>query len=241
MPFTSPLFSPLFWRRYELDTERTLFLYVGRVDHEKRLDVLLHALYQLERDDVQLAIAGKGVLLKTLQALARTLALGDRAVFLGYVPGEDLPALLNSTDIFAMPGEAELQSIATLEAMATGRPVLAANACALPELVENGINGYLFRPGDAQDAARRMAQLINEHERWTAMGAASLAQVIPHSLENTLRRYDDLYHSLLAEQPVRIHASNPILSERARRPGLASATSEHASLRSTLEDVGTLY
>jgi glycosyltransferase involved in cell wall biosynthesis len=105
--------------------------------------------------------------------------------------------LLNSVDIFAMPSEAELQSIATLEAMACGRPVLAANARALPELVEHGVNGFLFRAGDVEDAAQWMARLADQRERWAVMGAASLAKVRPHSLSNTFRRYRELYRSLL--------------------------------------------
>ena len=56
--------------------------------------------------------------------------------------------------VFAMPSIAELQSIATMEAMASGLPVVAANAMALPHLVHDGENGYLFEPGDI-DGLRR--------------------------------------------------------------------------------------
>jgi glycosyltransferase involved in cell wall biosynthesis len=182
--------------RYGLDPRRIIFLYVGRIDREKRLDILLRAFHRLNREDLQLAIAGRGRNLKALQSLARQLGLGQHAVFTGYVPSKDLPALLNSADIFAMPSEAELQSIATLEAMGTGRPVLAANARALPELVENGVNGYLFRAGDVEDAARRIAKLADHPESWARMGAASLKIVHPHSLSNTLQCYQELYRSL---------------------------------------------
>jgi glycosyltransferase involved in cell wall biosynthesis len=184
-------------RRYGLALDRTLFLFVGRVDQEKRLDVLLQALHRLDRDDIQLGIAGHGARLKALQAMARRLNLGQRVVFTDYVPADDLPALLNSADIFAMPSEAELQSIATLEALACGRPVLAANAKALPELVEDGVNGYLFRAGDVEDAARCMAQLADQPTRWAAMGAASLEKAHLHSQHNSFRRYRELYRSLL--------------------------------------------
>jgi len=193
-------------RSYGLDPCRTLLLFVGRVDHEKRVDVLLHALSRLERHDVQLAVAGEGLNLKALEALAAHLALGDRVRFLGFVPDHELPALLNSADIFAMPSEAELQSIATLEACATGRPVLAANARALPELVTDGLNGYLFHPGDPEDAARRIRQLVLERDRWAAMGTASVARASMHSLDNTVRSYESLYHSLLVER----EASNAV-------------------------------
>lgn len=184
--------------RYGLDKTGTVFLFVGRVDREKRLDVLLHALHLLQRQDIQLAIVGSGRDLGGLQALARQLQLRDRVVFTGYVPFEDLPPLINSIDIFAMPSEAELQSIATLEAMATGRPVLAADARALPELVESGVNGYLFRAGDPEDAARRMAQLVTERDRWGEMGHAGLRKAQQHALPRTIERYADLYAQVLA-------------------------------------------
>jgi glycosyltransferase involved in cell wall biosynthesis len=185
-------------RRYGLDPKRTVFLFVGRVDHEKRLDVLIRAMKQLDRDDLQLAIAGHGAAHENLQTLANELELGERVRFTGFVPAEDLPALLNSADIFTMPSEAELLSIASLEAMACGLPVLLANAVALPELAGDGINGYLFRPGDPNDAARCMSLLANHPERWERMGAGSQEKALFHSLENTLKQYENLYVNLLA-------------------------------------------
>jgi len=184
--------------RYGLDPRKTIFLFVGRVDHEKRLDVLLRAIKLLNRNDIQLAIAGRGTAQESLQTLATELELGERIHFTGFVPAEDLPALLNSADIFSMPSEAELLSIASLEAMACGRPVLLANAVALPELAGDGINGYLFRPGDAADAARCMALLADHPERWKRMGAGSVEKAHYHSLENTLKQYETLYSNLLA-------------------------------------------
>ncbi len=186
-------------QRYGLDPHKTLLLYVGRVDQDKGLDLLLHAFAQLQRDDLQLAIAGKGSHLHALQALAKQLCVDQHVVLPGYIPDEDLPALHHSADIFVMPSEVELQSIATLEAMATGRPVIAANACALPEIVTDDVNGYLFQPGDAADAARCIAQLSGMPERWAAMGAASLARVQPHDLSQTAKRYQDVYSRLITE------------------------------------------
>jgi 1,2-diacylglycerol 3-alpha-glucosyltransferase len=183
--------------RYGLDPQCTVLLYVGRIEGEKRLDVLLHALQRLDRDDIQLAIAGRGTQRTKLEQMASELLLEHRVVFTGFVPDQDLPALLNSADIFAMPSDAELQSIATLEAMSTGRPVVAANARALPELVEDGVNGNLFEHGDPEDAARCIAELVRRQEDWPAMGAASRLIAMSHDLANTIRRYEELYRALL--------------------------------------------
>jgi glycosyltransferase involved in cell wall biosynthesis len=183
--------------RFGLDSHRTIFLFVGRVDVEKRLDVLLRACHLMQRDDIQLAIAGRGEALEELKRLAQRLDLGERVRFLGFVPDADLPALLNSVDIFAMPSEAELLSIATLEAMAAGRPVLAANAQALPELVAPGRNGFLFRPGDPVDAALYMAKLADHPEQWPEMSKVSQAKARAHSLEHTIAQYEGLYRMQL--------------------------------------------
>ena len=130
--------------RYGLDLDRKVFFFVGRIDKEKRIDVILRALQRLERDDIQFCVAGHGAALGKLKRMAHELELGDLVRFTGFVPNEDLPCLINSLDAFVMPSEAELLSIASLEAMACGRPMLAANAVALPELVTDGMNGYLL-------------------------------------------------------------------------------------------------
>jgi 1,2-diacylglycerol 3-alpha-glucosyltransferase len=188
--------------RYGLDPKRTIFLFVGRVDKDKRVDVLLHAVARLERDDIQLVIAGHGGASEYYEALARSLNLGRRVHFTGFIPNEDLHVLLNSVDVFTMPSDAELLSIASLEAMACGRPMLLADAVALPELVTPGVNGYLFKRGDAQDAAHYMELLADQPERWKEMGKASFDKARVHSLENTVLRYEEVYKKALEKTPV---------------------------------------
>ena len=183
--------------RYQIDPHSMVFLYVGRVDREKRLDVLFKALHLLGRKDIQLVIAGRGGYLEELRDLAQRYELSNQVVFTGFVPHEDHVPLLNSVDFFAMPSDVELQSIATMEAMGTGRPVLAANARALPELVENGVNGYLFEAGNAEDAAWCMASMADDRDGWERMSRASLERIEPHRMQNTIDRYIELYRSLI--------------------------------------------
>jgi len=193
---------PAWRKRYGIDPQKTIFFFVGRVDREKRLDVLLRAVSLLKRDDFQLVIGGKGAYQKKLIALANHLNLEAMVHFTGFIPQEDLPSVLNSIDIFAMPSEAELLSIATLQAMGCSRPVLAANAVALPELVTEGINGALFKPGDAVDASRCMEWFADHPDRWQDMGAASLEKVQAHSLENIVHEYETLYQKVLSGEPL---------------------------------------
>src|SRR5689334_16618673 len=180
-------------QKYLLAPNRTLFLYVGRLDGEKGLDTLLEAVSLLSCDSFQLAIAGRGLYRSALEKQAQELGLEGRVVFIGFVAPEHLPALYNSADVFVMPSPEELQSIATLEAMACGKPILAADGRALPELVEPGVNGYLFQPVQAKDAAHKMNRLIGEQENWAAMGQASFELSQKHSLQNTITYYEEQY------------------------------------------------
>ncbi len=198
-------------RRYGLSPNRYTLLFVGRVDGEKRIDLLLQALKLIDRDDIQLAVAGRGAAEGALRKLAQDLNLGDRVRFTGYIPDADLPGLLNSVDVFAMPSEAELLSIASLEALSCGRPILAANSQALPELVDHGFNGYLFNPGDVRDAARVIQLIVSQKDRWPEMQAASLDKVRTHSLDYTLNRYEQVYELML---------SGALLPEQRSQPAL---------------------
>jgi 1,2-diacylglycerol 3-alpha-glucosyltransferase len=185
------------FHHFSLDPEKITFLFVGRVDAEKKVDVLMRAMKQLGRQDIQLVVAGKGAAFHDYQSLAQELGIQDQVHFTGFVVDNELPLLLNCVDVFAMPSEAELLSIASLEAMATGRPLLVARSKALPELVDEGVNGCLFEPGSVPDAARCMAFLADHPERWAGMGQASLEKVKNHGVEAVIKRYEELYQLCL--------------------------------------------
>ena len=194
-------------QRYHLDPEKIILLFLGRIDGEKRVDLLVRAMHRLGRDDIQLAIAGFGKVEAALRSMVTDLGLQEKVVFTGFIPAEDVPGLLNSIDVFVMPSEAELLSISTLEAMACGRPVLLANALALPELVKDGVNGYLFKPGKVDDLVRLMKVMADQPERWGEMGAASREIALHHSLEDTIDRFERLYTQLIGQVPVRLERS----------------------------------
>lgn len=194
-------------KQFGLAPDKALFLFVGRIDSEKRLDVLLHAAKLLHDQDFQIAIVGKGLHQKTLQRLQKTLGLQDKVIFTGYAPSESLPHLLNAADIFVMPSEAELQSIATLEAMASGLPVIAANQYALPELVHPNKNGYLFPSGDAQALADAMHRCLAQRKRWPEMGDASRKIARQHDIALTVLEYMNIYTHTIERMKQR--TSNP--------------------------------
>jgi 1,2-diacylglycerol 3-alpha-glucosyltransferase len=194
----TPLDRSLWRTSYGIDLNKTIFFFVGRVDREKCLDVIIRAIKLMNRNDIQFVIAGTGAAKEGLMELAKSLGVQEKVRFTGFIPNSDLPSVLNSIDVFIMPGVAELLSIASLQAMACARPMLVANAVALPELVSEDGNGMLFTPGNLADAARCMNAFADHPDRWARMGAASLERVKPHSLENIVHRYEELYKAVLS-------------------------------------------
>ncbi|GAA3114780.1 hypothetical protein GCM10010466_02260 [Planomonospora alba] len=193
-----PRAEPRRWARKALDLpDLPTVLFVGRLDEEKRLDELVRALpYILNGTEAQVVLAGTGNRRAALEKLARRIGVGDHVVFLGFVPDGMLPDAYAAADVFAMPGVAELQSIATLEAMASGLPVVAADAMALPHLVRPGENGHLYRPGDVRALAGHLTALLESPGLRAAMGAAGRAIALTHDHEASLARFEEIYREV---------------------------------------------
>ena len=170
-------------------------VFVGRVTSEKRLDTLVRAVAQLPSDlEWHLDIVGGGDLIDELGAMARDLHIADRVTLTGYVTEEELRERLRSAEVFAMPSTAELQSIATMEAMATGLPVVAADAMALPHLVRDGENGWLFRPDDSADMSEKLERVLRlTDEEYAAFRQRSLELVAPHDIGVTIAAFERIY------------------------------------------------
>ncbi len=82
-----PSVDKCYWREhYGMDPNRIIFFFVGRVDKEKKLDVLIRAMELINRDDVQLVIGGKGAALAELEALAEKLEFGEKSSFYRFYP-----------------------------------------------------------------------------------------------------------------------------------------------------------
>lgn len=170
--------------------------YVGRLDAEKRLDELVRALPRLSAGDTQLVLAGTGTRRAELECLASREGVEHRVRFLGFVPDERLPTVYRAADVFAIPGVAELQSIATLEAMACALPVVAANAVALPHLVSHGDNGYLVEPGDVAGLAAALDAILTSADLRSRMGGLSRTIALTHDENRTLLRFEEIYHAV---------------------------------------------
>lgn len=186
------------YTRYGIRRDVPIFLSVGRLEKDKKVDLVIKASAIVrEQAGFQTVIVGTGKDEAEFRELASRLALEGVVILTGYVPDEDLANLYNIADVYIGAGAAELQGIAVMEAMASGLPVLAANAVALPELVNDGENGFLFElnPGDL---ASKMLQMLAHRPDWPRMGEESLARIQPHDTPQVLAQVEELYREAIA-------------------------------------------
>ncbi|MEZ5529325.1 MAG: TIGR03088 family PEP-CTERM/XrtA system glycosyltransferase [Porticoccaceae bacterium] len=178
---------------------------VGRLAEVKNQSMLVNAVATLLsrkpdlRDRLRLLLVGGGPLSDTLAAQVEGLGLDDMVCMTG--DREDIPCLLQSMDIFVLPSLAEGISNTLLEAMATGLPVVATRVGGNPELIEEGVNGYLVPVNDHRAMADALGELVEHRETRERMGEAGLERVRrTFNWDRTVARYLGVYDDLLGIQ-----------------------------------------
>lgn len=183
-------------RKYGLDERAVYFLYIGRLDADKNLETVLRAL-ALVPDPIRLVIAGVGKQKEQLRALARALSLDSRVVWLDKVDRGQMIELYQVSDAFVIMSPVETQSIVALQAISCGLPLLAAQAGALPELVRDGVSGYLIHTYDVPALARRFTELSRNPKLRERMGKESRKISLAHEKNHVLKNLETLYESVI--------------------------------------------
>ena len=186
--------------RYRIRRGIPLFLTVGRLVQEKGIALMLRATAlarSRSQTEFQLVVVGVGKHGRLFKRLATRLGLGNSVVFTGYVPDRDLETLYQVAHIYIGAGVAELQGISVMEAMASGVPVLAADCGALPELVDDGVSGFLFKP-TPQDLAQQMQRILHQRNEWSRMGRAGRHILQSHDMSLVLPQIEELYSEVLS-------------------------------------------
>jgi glycosyltransferase involved in cell wall biosynthesis len=145
-------------------------------------------------------MVGDGPLKKDLEALAVDLGLSRTISFAGVKNDSEMTRAYAASDLVVLPSLSEGLPIVLLEAMASGRPVVATRVGGIPELVTSGKNGYLVTPGSADEIADRVIELLGRPELAAEMGAASRALVeSTHSWDAVSSRVSSVYESVLGK------------------------------------------
>ena len=182
-------------RTLGLGPEHTAIGYVGRLDRIKGVHILVTAFARLRTEfpAVRLVIVGGGDQRKRLESLAQDLDLGGSVIFAG--EQHDAAAHLAAVDLFVLPSLTEGLGLSLVEAMAAGLPVVASRAGGIPEVVSHDETGLLFAPGNSEDLAsclNEMMRFPGLRRRLAAAGKAAVRRefAIDGHVERLYAEYD---------------------------------------------------
>lgn len=187
------------YEKYNIPKDRPVVGHLGRLDAEKHLSVLIEAFSMVAEtnEDAVLVIVGDGTDAKHLKEYAHAYHISDRVIFTGRVSDEDKAELHRAFDLYAITSPVELQSIATLESMASGNPVVAVDAMALGELCQNERNGFLVEQDNPHEMAKAIEKILDNKELKEKFSKESISISKEHDIETTLKKYEDIYSELV--------------------------------------------
>lgn len=178
-----------------------VLLFLGRLDERKGLEVLLDAMPAIIRGlgRVKLVVVGAGPKRDAVSVRARELGIQGSVVFKGFVPKQYLPRYYASCDVYISPAlSGEAQGIVLLEAMASGKPVIASNIAGYNETVNDGETGILFPAGDADALGRAVIALLKDTALGKKLAANGRRAAIAQSWPAVANRIAHYYCELLA-------------------------------------------
>ena len=192
--------NPKILKKYRLPKE--YMLYVGRIDPEKQLSLVLKAFAEALKEvpKARFVIVGDGVDKANLERLVKKLKIGGAVTFLGRVLPPDVYDIYRGGLFFATASEIETQGIVLIEAAATGLPLIAVNKGAVAEICKNNENGFLCEPKDVDAMAAGMVKLFNDKDLRRKYSAKSLELAQKHDITNTLTRFEEIYAEVIANK-----------------------------------------
>ena len=171
----------------------------------KGIRFLIQAVAELrpKHPEIRLIIAGDGFERPELEALADTLKIRDITTFLGWVANRDLPQYFRSCAVSVIPSLEEGFGIPAAEAMGCEAPVVASDAGGLPEVVEDGVTGFVVPKGNAAALAGAIDKLLSDPVMRERMGKAGRQRAVARfDWMRAAERFEELYQQLLTRRGV---------------------------------------
>lgn len=200
-------FSPSFasdemrWRLSDGNPDKTLLISAGRLAPEKQVEQIVDVLAHVP--DVHLAIIGDGPHREKLEQVFA----GYPVTFMGYMRGHELSMAYASSDVFVFPSSSiETFGLVVAEAMASGLAVVASDVGGVPELIQHGVNGYIFEENNTQQMIAAV-QALTEHAHRERVAARAHASVQNRTWEHIMDELVQTYDSLIASYHQRVGAA----------------------------------
>lgn len=147
-------------KNLSLPLDKSILCYIGRLGTEKGVDILIKSVNTIQSNNLELHIIGWGDQEIALKAQVDALGIGNKVIFHGMRPHHEIPQWLNACDVFCLPSRREGCPNVVLEALASGRPVVASNVGGVPELI-NESNGVLVESENPDALAKGIEEALS--------------------------------------------------------------------------------
>ena len=177
--------------------EQKLLLHISNFRAVKRVRDVIEIFYHVQKSyPSRLLLVGEGPELHSVRELVRKLSLSSKVIFLG--KQDEVANLISLADVLLLPSEKESFGLVALEAMACGVPVIASNAGGLPEVIADGVSGYLSPVGDTQKMAKDTLELFNDAKKYHSFSRCGIEEANKRfSSERIVKKYEDLYYHVI--------------------------------------------
>lgn len=179
--------------------EKFTLLFLGKLGDNKGIYDLLDVLAEHKdefKGKLELLIGGNGEIDKTIQIIKEK-HISDIAIYEGWVSGDKKVMLLNSSDAYILPSYHEGLPISILEAESYGLPIISTNVGGIPEIVKDGVNGYIITPGDKEAIYSSIKKLMCDKQNAESMGKNSLTRIKEHLPKHVEKQLSNLYSQLI--------------------------------------------
>jgi len=195
---------------YGISPDAFVVGWVGRMTGVKDTDAVLEVVRATRQlgVDAALCMVGDGPDRERLEQLAHDLGIARSTYFVGYQT--EVAGYYRLFDAFLLPSVNEGTPVSAIEALASGTPVVATRVGGVPDVVRDGVDGFLVEPGDTESAAERLATLARDPALRRRLGEAGSARVRErYSVERLVDDVDRLYRSLLAAKGLAFGDATP--------------------------------
>lgn len=178
---------------YGYDKDSFILFYAAELTNRKNQQVLFEIVRILvkDHDNFKLLLAGDGVEADRYKSIVASMGIGDYVDFLGY--RKDIKNLLAIADIITASSLNEGLPINVIEGLASGLPVIATNVRGHVDLIENGINGYLFKLNAPEEAAQKISDMMKSSEHYAQLAEGALSSSKKYDILNVLPQYNKIF------------------------------------------------
>jgi len=196
--FSARSADPAIFGKYGIPADVAIVSYIGRLDKEKSLDILVESFAKvLKTAPAHLLLVGDGADKADLKGQVGKLGISGSVTFTGKVVGDDLQELFRAGTVFCTASVTEVQSIAMLEAMASGQPTVVVDVPSMRALCENDVNGYLCEVANTGQIAEKLVKVISDPMLRARLSEGSVRKASEFDIKYSVARFVRIYEKAI--------------------------------------------